>query len=109
MMSPVVIDQAGPLPIQTTIQWPSTTSVLIAVSGSAFAQKPNTPLGVKLTIKDNWDTIQIYANQAGTHMAFPTGFFAKNGAFGEVTLTLSAVDGNTVTDANDHFTVALIY
>jgi hypothetical protein len=109
MASPVIIDQAGPLPIKTTIQWPSTSTVIIAVSGSAYAQKPGTMLTVNVSYKDVWHPIQVYANQAATHMAFPTGFFPVNGAFGEVTLTLSAADGNTVTDANDHFTVALIY
>ncbi|HEX6037660.1 hypothetical protein [Longimicrobium sp.] len=109
MASPVIINQAGPLPIKTTIEWPSTNTVIVAVSGSAFAQKPATMLGVNVSIKDAWNTIQVFANQAGTHMAFPTGFFPVNGAFGEITLTLSAVDGNTMTDANDHFTVALIY
>ncbi len=110
MAFPVIIDQAGPLPIKTTVQWPSTNTVIVAVWGSAYAQKPQTMLAVKVSIKDTWiGTIQVFANQAATHMAFPTGFFATNGEFGEFPLTLTAVDGDTVTDANDHFTLALIY
>lgn len=109
MAFPVIIDQAGPLPIKTTIKWPSTNTVIMAVSGSAFTQKPATMLSVRISIKDTWNTIRMFANQAGMHLAFPTGFFAVNGEFGDVTITLSAADGNTLTDQNDHFTVALLY
>lgn len=52
---------------------------------------------------------QIYANQAATHLAIPTSFYATKGVEGEFTLTLSAADSNTQTDANDRFTVALLY
>lgn len=109
MASPVIINQTGPLPIKTTVQWPSTGTVIVAVSGSAYAQKPGTMLGVNVTVADSSDTIQVYANQSGTHLAIPTGFFPRNGLYGQVTVTLAATDGNTATDVNDHFTVALIY
>ena len=109
MASPVIIDQAGPLPIKTTVKWPSTNTVVVAVSGSAYAQKPGTLLTVKLTIHNTTETIQVYANQASTHMALPTGFFAIDGEYGQFDITLSAGDGNTFTDQNDHFQVALIY
>jgi len=109
MMFPVIIDQAGPLPIKTTVKWPSSNTVVVAVSGSAYAQKPGTMLTVKLSINDTTETIQVYANQASTHMALPAGFFARNGEYGQFDVTLSAGDGNTFTDQNDHFQVALIY
>jgi len=110
MAFPVIIDQAGPLPISTTVQWPSSNTVIIAVSGSAFAQTPSTMLRAKVHIAGTWiGSVQIYANQATTHLAFPTGFIAVKGGYGEFTLTLTAADGNTLTDANDHFTVALLY
>jgi hypothetical protein len=109
MMFPVIIDQAGPLPIKTSVKWPSSNTIVVAVSGSAYAQKPGTMLTVKLTIHDTTETIQVYANQASTHMALPTGFFARDGEYGQVDVTLSAADGNTFTDQNDHFQVALIY
>lgn len=109
MMFPVIIDQAGPLPIKTSVKWPSTGTIVVAVSGSAYAQKPGTMLTVKLTIQDTTETIQVYANQASTHMALPTGFFTRTGAYGQADVTLSAGDGNTFTDQNDHFQVALIY
>ena len=109
MAFPVIIDQAGPLTNSTTVNWPSSNTVVVAVSGSAYAQKPGTMLTVKLTIHDTTETIQVYANQASTHMALPTGFFARDGEYGQFDVTLSAGDGNTFTDQNDRFTVALLY
>lgn len=109
MAFPVIIDQAGPLPIKTTVQWPSSNTVVVAVSGSAYAQKAATLLTVKLSIGDTTETLQVYANQASMHLALPTGFFSRTGLFGPTTVTLSAGDGNTFTDVNDHFQVALIY
>lgn len=109
MALPVIIDQAGPLPIKTSIDWPSTNTVVIAVSGSAFAQQPQTVLTVNLSINDQTETLQVYASRAQTHIALPTGFFSRTGEFGPCTVTLSAADSNTVTDQNDHFQVALIY
>ncbi len=110
MHFPVIIDQAGPLPISTTVNWPSSNTVILAVSGSAFAQKPGTLLRVRVYIAGTWAAnVQIFANQAATHLTFPTGLFAAHGGQGEFTLTLSANDGNTMTDANDRFTVALLY
>lgn len=110
MPFPVIIDQAGPLPISTTVQWPSSNTVIVAVSGSAFTQRPGTILRVKMYIGGTWvSSAQMCANQAGTHLTIPTSFYATKGIQGEFTLTLSAADGNTLTDANDRFTVALLY
>lgn len=110
MAFPVILNQPGPLPISTTVRWPSSNKVIVAVSGSASAQKAGTMLRVKVYIAGTWiNSIQMYANQAATHLTIPTGLFATTGGEGEFTLTLSAIDGNTLTDANDHFTVALLY
>lgn len=109
-MNPVIIDQAGPLPITVTGQWPSSDTVIVAVSGSAYANTANTMLAVKATFKDGTvvGSLTQYANQPGMHLSFPTGFHAVDGGYGEFTLTLSA-SGDTVTDFNDHFTVSLLY
>ncbi len=109
MALPVIIDQAGPLPIKTTLEWPSTNTVVIAVSGSVFAQTPQTLLTVNLSINDKTETLQVFANLAQTHIALPTGFFVRTGEFGPCTVTLSAGDSGTLTDQNDYFQVALIY
>ncbi len=109
-MFPVIINQAGPLPITVNVDWPSSGSVMVAVSGSAFTNNPNTTLAVKVTVHSTTlGTVQHYANPAGTHLAFPTAFFAVNGEIGPTTFTLTAANATTITDQNDHFTVALIY
>ncbi len=109
-MEPVVLHQAGPLPIKTTVRWPSSNLVTVAVSGSARAQSPNTMVAVNITISsEKIGTMQIYANKAQVHLALPDAFIATQGAFGEFPLTLTAANSNTITDENDIFTVALIY
>lgn len=109
-MFPVIINKPGPLPIRMTFPWPSSSTVIVAVSGSAWTQKKDTMLAVEVTSKSTTvGTLQQFANPTATHLAFPTGFFAVQGEFGEFTLTLSAANSTTLTDQNDHFTVALIY
>ncbi|HEX6037666.1 hypothetical protein [Longimicrobium sp.] len=108
-MSPTIINQAGPLPISTKVQWPSSNTVLVAVSGSAWAKAPSTPLAVRVTLNATViGELQMYANQPSTHLTFPTGFFAVDKQQGEVTVTLNP-SNDTITDANDHFRVTLIY
>ncbi|HEX8391652.1 MAG TPA: hypothetical protein VF665_04765 [Longimicrobium sp.] len=109
-MSQVVLSQAGPLPIKTTVMWPSSETVMVALSGSAWSPSANSTVSVKLSIHATTiGTVQMYANVNGTHMAFPTGFFAVNGEIGETTLEITANNATTLTDLNDTFTVALIF
>lgn len=108
-MSLTIIDQAGPLPISKAVPWPSSNTVLVAVSGSAWGTTANTPLAVRVSLDATViGTLQMYANQPSTHVGFPTGFYAVKGEQGEVTVTLNP-GGGTITDVNDHFTVTLIY
>lgn len=108
-MSLTIIDQAGPLPISRAVQWPSSNTVIVAVSGSAWAKQPDTPLAVRVSLDANvLGTLQMYANQASTHTGFPTGFYAVANEQGEVTVTLNA-SAETVTDQNDRFTVTVIF
>jgi len=110
-MSQVIINKVGPLPITVPVAWPSDRPVMVSVSGSAFTKQPGTQLAVKLSIHSTGiGTVQLMANQAGPHMVLPAGFFdVASGVIGGADVTLSAANGTTLTDANDLFTVALIY
>lgn len=110
-MSQVVIkQQAGPLPIKQGFMWPSSETIIVAVSGSAWTQKPNTLLTLQVMVDDKViGTIQQLAAAATTHLALPTGFFAVNRQISQAVLTLSAGNDTTVSDGNDYFTVALIF
>jgi hypothetical protein len=108
--SPVIINQPGPLPIKATIPWPSTNTVVVAVSGSAYTNAPNTLLRMDVLIGgEKVGELKHFANPASTHLAFPTAFIAIQGAFGDTTVVLTPSNGNTNTDYNDTFTVALLY
>lgn len=92
------------------IDWPSSVPAVVAVSGSAWTRTPNTLLQVKVSIHSTGvGSLQHFANPAGTHLAFPDGFFVVAGDFGETGITLAAGNGTTVTDADDVFTVAVLY
>jgi len=110
-MSQVVIkEQAGPLPIKQSFMWPSSEALIVAVSGSAWTQKANTPLTLQVLVDDKvLGTIQQLAGAATMHMTLPTGFFAITRQISQATLTLSAGNDTTLSDANDQFTVALIF
>jgi hypothetical protein len=110
-MSQVVIkQQAGPLPIKQSFMWPSSEAIIVAVSGSAWTQKPNTLLTLQVLVDDKvLGTIQQLAGAATTHLALPTGFFAINRQISQAVLTLAAGNDTTIADGNDYFTVALIF
>ena len=109
-MSQVVIRQSGPLPIKQSFMWPSSEAILVAVSGSAWTQKPNTLLTLQVLVDDKvLGTIQQMAGAASTHLALPTGFFAITRQISQAALTLSVGNDTTLTDLNDQFTVALIF
>lgn len=108
-MSKVLVYQAGPLPIDVQTTWPGNESLLLAISGSAYTNTPGTMLTVQVQFGGTrMVTLQMYANQAGTHMAFPTAFIDIPGTIGPVHIGLVAGPG-TLTDKNDIFTVAVIY
>ena len=109
-MSQVVIRQTGPLPIKQSFMWPSSEAIIVAVSGSAWTQKPNTVLSLQVMVDDKvLGTIQQLAGSATTHLALPTGFFAVQRQISQATLTLSAGNDTTLADGNDQFTVALVF
>jgi len=109
-MSQVIINQVGPLPISTRVNWPSDRAVLVSVSGSAFTKQPGTTLAVSLHIAGTlMGTLQLMSNPAGTHFVLPDGFFLPAGVIGDTPMVLAAANGTTLTDDTDLFTVALIY
>jgi hypothetical protein len=110
-MPQVIIDQPGPLPINTRIRWPSSNPVVMAVSGSAYGKTANSMLAVQVSVGlTNIVTLSEFANPAGTHMAFPTAFpLVSNGVIGDAPLSITAATPATLTDSNDRFTITLIY
>lgn len=106
----MIINQAGPLPISLAVDWPTSGPAVVAVSGSASTQKANTVLGVTLRLHNTTiGTVQLFANEAGTHFTLPTAFMSVTGGIGQATVNLIAANSTTATDENDHFTVAVIF
>jgi hypothetical protein len=108
-MSMKVISQAGPLPIQAKLTWPSSEPIVVAVSGSAWTSNPNTMLTVQVAVNGKQiGVLQQYANPASTHLAFPAGFFVTTQQLAPAVISLTAGSGTT-TDGNDNFNVTLIF
>lgn len=107
-MSQVLLGQAGPLPIKKTVMWPSSEPCVMAVSGSGRSTSSNVMIAIKVVVGAQTYELQTAANISDTHFAFPTGFFEVKQDIGEVTIQIIA-SGDTVTDQNDYFTVALLY
>jgi hypothetical protein len=109
-MPVMVLRQPGPLPIKTSVKWPTSDSVVVAVSGSAWTKAANRTLAVNLTVgSQQVGTLQLFANPTSTHLAFPSGFFESTQPLGDTPVTLTAGNADTVTDQNDIFTVTLIF
>ena len=109
-MSMKVISQAGPLPIQAEITWPSSEPVVVAVSGSAWTKTPNSMLMVQVSVNEKpIGVLQLFANPASTHLCLPAGFFVTQQPIADSVVSLTAGNGTTATDGNDNFTVTLIF
>ena len=109
-MPKVIVDQAGPLPINLRVNWPSSGPVVMAVSGSAYTNTPGSMLAVKVSVAlTGLVTLTQCANAAGMHLAFPAAMPVINGVIGDTPISITAANGTTLTDSNDRFTVTLIY
>lgn len=105
-----IIAKVGPLPLKDTFKAESDVEVLIFVSGSGWSKTPGQLIGMELVIDGNpvWDCV-VYTNEGSSHKAFVPSFFPTKLSFGEHTIMLQPVNGETQTDLNDNFNVTLIY
>lgn len=109
-MPVMVLHQPGPLPIKASVQWPTSDSVVVAVSGSAWSKAANSTIAVNVSVGGQpVGTLTMFANPASTHLAFPSGFFESAQPFGPTPVVLTAGNADTITDQNDVFTVTLIF
>lgn len=106
----IVPNQTGPLPIKAQFYCPTSGDVVLAVSGSVWSSGTNTPVGVNVYIDGEMvTTCSIFSNGPSTHRTFPTRFVQTQLSIGQHTLTLAASTGETNSDKNDFFDVALLY
>ncbi len=104
-----LIAAAGPLPLSTTFTAEGDGDVIFYVSGSAWSESAGSAISITLYLDGQAiGTISAYTNEPTSHKTLVPVFFPATLTFGDHKIGL-AVEGGTVTDYNDNFSVTLIY
>ncbi|HEX8069747.1 MAG TPA: hypothetical protein VF546_07345 [Pyrinomonadaceae bacterium] len=110
MPSQTVISVNGPLPLKATFNSPSSLPMILFVSGSAYTSGQGGWIGAVVTLDNaTIGELVVWCNLSEAHSALIPLMLPVNAGFGEHTVTLTAINDQTVTDQNDYFNVVLIY
>ena len=106
----VVIQGAGPLPLSGNVTPVSNYPATIFVSGSAWSQTPNMPIGFEVLLDGNLvGKAQFFVNEASTHRTLVAPMLQLQFPdFNQHQITLQPLPGTT-TDQNDFFSVTVMY
>jgi hypothetical protein len=107
----VIVSQQGPLPITVNFKALSDAPVTLEVNGSVWTQTANNMIGIQVAIDGGAvGKAQLFSNGSTTHRAVVPAYVPLQLAFGQHSITLSALPGtSTVSDQNDFFTAVLHY
>ena len=110
MILQTVIGSNGPLPVQGNFGAESDLETVMFVSGSVWSNQAGQWVGVQILLDGNVvGEGVVYCNEASSHRAFIPVMIPVTVPFGAHTVTLSAVNNNTMADVNDYFNVYLLY
>jgi hypothetical protein len=111
MFAQVILQGNGPLPLKGTFEVDSTDSATVFISASASATAPASSIGVQLALDGTVvGGAAVFSNEPGSHKALISPLtIVTLPSPGTHTVTLTAANGSTVSDANDFFTVTIIY
>jgi hypothetical protein len=107
----VILSQQGPLPITVNFKALSDAPVTLEVNGSVWTQTANNMIGIQVAIDGGAvGKAQLFSNASTTHRAVVPAYVPLQLAFGQHSITLSALPGtSTVSDQNDFYTAVLHY
>jgi hypothetical protein len=107
----VILSQQGPLPITVNFSALSDAPVTLEVNGSVWTQTANNMTGIQIAIDGGAvGKAQIFSNASSTHRAVVPAYIPLQVAFGQHSITLSALpNSTTVSDLNDFYTAVLHY
>ena len=106
----VIVQQAGPLPIEVTFQAPGDGPMYLVVNGSVWSQTANVLIGVQVKIDGEVaGHARIFSNGPTTHRAAVPAYIPIKLRQGQHTLTLSPDTAQTVSDFNDFYTAVIHY
>ncbi len=112
----VVIQQSGPLPITQTFMTASDGPAMLVVAGSVYSNTPNTVTGISVILNaQTVGTASIFSNGPSTHRAVVPAYipitldmpWPSPMTPPSYTIELVSATGETVSDQNDFFVVAL--
>jgi len=106
----LLVQQVGPLPIQTSFQAPGDGPMYLLVNGSVWSQTANVMIGISISIDDQVvGHARIFSNGTATHRTVVPTYIPIKLKQGQHTLKLAADNSQTVSDYNDLYTAAIHY
>lgn len=110
-MSAMIIaaNLAGPLPLAVTFNAPMDGPTTFLFSGTAWSSQANVLIGVQVVLDGAViGTSQLYSNSTGEHKTLPVQVLIANLTPGQHKVVFQALNGATVTDLNDNFSLSLL-
>src|ERR1051325_5710577 len=106
----MLVQQVGPLPIQTTFQAPSDGPMYLVVNGSVWSSTANVMIGIAISIDDQVvGHAKIFSNGVSTHRAVVPAYIPIKLKQGQHTLKLAAENAQTMSDYNDLYPAVIHY
>ena len=106
----VLVQKAGPLPINVTFQAPGDSPMHLEVNGSVWSQTPNVVIGIGVNLDGQQiGHARIFSNGTATHRTVVPDFIPIQLKQGQHTLSLFIDTAQTVSDFNDFYSVVLHY
>ena len=106
----VIVQQAGPLPINVTFQAPGDEPMYLEINGSVWSQSANEVIGIGVNLDDQEvGHARIFSNGNATHRPVVPAYIPIQLSEGQHTLSLFPDTEQTVSDGNDFYTVVIHY
>jgi hypothetical protein len=106
----VIINQAGPLPIEATFEAPGDEPMYLEVNGSVWCEYADTMIGIGIDLDgQRIGAAQIFSNGSTTHRGVVPAYLPIQLSQGQHKLYLYLNTGETVSDGNDFYTAVLHY
>ena len=109
-MVPIFNNQPGPLPLKSTFKSPTDAGATITVSGSLRSNGAPTLIGFQVLIDGHiLGVSHIWSNANDVHRATVPINIPAPKDFNSHTITLQALNTNSIGDQNDYFYAVLDY
>ena len=106
----VILQQAGPLPLQANFAAPGDGPMYLVVNGSVWSQSANVVIGIAVELDgQKVGEARIFSNGTATHRSVVPTYIPIKLKAGQHTLTLKPDTTQTVSDYNDFYAAVIHY